>query len=1079
MKMRCILVIDDQQDNLTSVKAVIKSRIPDCIVETALSAKEGIDIAKEKQPDTILLDIFMPIMDGFETCKILKNDPSTSHIPIIMITAIKSDARSRAKAMDIGADAFVSKPIEPIELSAQIKAMLRIKLAEDNLRKENIDLELLVDERSKEIKKQKEKLNQIVYGNVIATFVIDNNHKVTHWNKACELITNVKEKDIIGTNNHSIVFYNEYRPIMADIVIYNNKEELLNNYYPDKYHKSKLIDNAFVAEDFFPNFNKKGTWLYFTAVPLYDGEEIVGAIETLQDISLDKENEFRLKESEEKYRNLVERANDGICIVQDNVLKYANSCLAKIWGGTVREIINKKFTDFIYGENLRNIVSLYNDRISGKEVPSIYETPLKHKLGHKIHAELSAGIIQYEGKPADLIVIRDVTERKIAETEIKRLSTAIEQSPTIIVITDLEGKIEYTNPKFLELTGYTKKEIITNKPNILKAGCHSDEFYFEIWSTISSGNVWHGEFCNKNKAGEIYWESASISPIKDKKGIITNYVKVAEDITEKKRAEQIHIMLYNISNAVLRTENLNELLVIIQKELNTIIDASNFYVALYDNKDDTLSFPYHKDSQDMFKKVSAANTLTKYVIETKKPLLANQEIKNRFVEEGKLIHVGSLSKIWLGVPLKIDDVILGAFAVQSYDDENAYTENDLQMLDFVSEQISIYLHRKKAVDDLILALEKANESDRLKTAFLQNISHEIRTPMNGIFGFASLLKDPTLTGEEQQSYIDVIMTSGKRMLGTLKDLMDISMLETEQVKVNHEIVNINDELRILHNLFVGETNPKKLDLLISTPLPDNMINILTDKSKFLAILTNLIKNAIKYSNKGSIDFGYEIDNEFIKFHVKDCGIGIPQNKHEVIFNRFEQADIEDVKVHEGSGLGLSISKGYVELLGGEIWLESEVDIGSQFYFTIPYNSVQIKSNTKEIYKHKKPDSQKSQSIKILIAEDEIFAEEYLKIILSDICPDPFIARNGQDAVDICRDNPNIDLILMDIKMPIKSGYDAIKEIREFNQDTYIIAQTAYALAGDFEKAIAVGSNDYISKPINSEKLKEKIKIAFQ
>lgn len=1071
-----ILIIDDQQDNLISLKAVINSRIPKCNVIMANSGKTGIQLAQKEQPDTILLDIFMPLMDGFEACGLLKNDELTKHIPIIMITAFKSDAESRAKAMESGADAFVSKPIDPLELSAQIKVMLRIKAAEDELRKEKDDLELKVKERSKELKKQKETLNQIIYGNTIPTLVIDSNHIVTHWNKACENLTGVSGEDIVGTQNHGKVFYKESRPLMADIVLEKNPEIKIKKYYKDNYQKSTLTKNAYQSEAFFPDLNNKERWLYFTAVPLFSGSTIIGAIETLQDITVNKNYELQLKESEEKYRNLVERANDGICIIQNEIVVYTNTYLLDLWGGSKEEVIGKPFNNFVHPDSIEQLLRNYRNRLSGIETPSIYETTLIHKSGRKVYAELSAGIIKYKGTPANLVIIRDISYRKKTDIEINRLSTAVEQSPTTTIITDINGLIEYANLKAVELTGYSQEEIIGKKSNILNSGFHSDEFYKELWETIERDKIWKGEFQNRKKDGELFWESASISPIHDDSGRITNYVKVAEDITEKKRAEQIQLVLYNISNAVLRTDSLELLIETIQNELASVIDTSNFYVALYDEKDDSLFFPFYSDKKDSFSRVSAKKTLTKYVIETKKPLLANLAVKKRFVEEGILEHVGSLSKVWLGVPLIIDGIVIGAFAVQSYDNETAYNKNDMQMLEFVSEQISISIHRKKAVDELMIALKKATESDRLKTAFLQNISHEIRTPMNGIFGFASLLKDPNLSGEEQQSYIDVIMISGKRMLGTLNDLMDISMLETDQVKVSHEHVNINKELQNLYDFFIGETVQKNLELVVNKPLADNKITIITDKSKLYAILSNLIKNSIKYSNDGRIEFGYELTNNFIQFYVLDNGIGIPKTKHEVIFNRFEQADIEDVKVHEGSGLGLSISRGYIELLGGKIWLESEVGVGSKFQFTIPYNPLIHDPTTETVSEISKPKTESQKTIKILIAEDEVYAEEYLNIVLNDICPNPLHAKDGAEAVKISKENPDIDLILMDIKMPIMNGFQAIKKIREFNKDVIIIAQTAYALAGDREKVLAVGSDDYISKPIKREELLEKINI---
>ena len=242
--------------------------------------------------------------------------------------------------------------------------------------------------------------------------------------------------------------------------------------------------------------------------------------------------------------------------------------------------------------------------------------------------------------------------------------------------------------------------------------------------------------------------------------------------------------------------------------------------------------------------------------------------------------------------------------------------------------------------DLIAAKEKAEESDRLKSAFLTNMSHEIRTPMNGILGFASLLKAPNLKGKQQQQYIDIIEKSGARMLNIINNIISISKIETGQIDVYIQELNINDKIKHIHTLLKPDTDEKKLQFIFHSALPTEEAVIRTDNEKVYTILTNLVKNAIKYSHKGTIEFGYALDDTItpseIQFYVKDAGIGIPENRQEAIFERFIQADIKDKMAYQGAGLGLSISKAYVERLGGRIWVESEVDKGSTFYFTLPY-----------------------------------------------------------------------------------------------------------------------------------------------
>jgi len=789
---------------------------------------------------------------------------------------------------------------------------------------------------------------------------------------------------------------------------------------------------------------------------------------------------------------------------------------------------------------------------------------------------------------------KEIKVRKKAEINLKKLSIAVEQSPSIITITDLKGNLEYVNPKFLETTGYSFEEVLEKKINFLKSGQHPLEFYQTLWKTIVAGNEFRCEMHNKKKDGSLFWESAIISPIKDQKGTIINYLKVAEDITQKraisialqkseqelqnaqeiakigsfnldlktnlavcsdtffaitelkkvnqqkfsewrklihpddiatndielkksiekgssyyhefriltkntktlkwvegigkinleqqtfkgvlqditvrKQAEQIQKTLYHISNAVIHSANLAGLITIIREELGAIIDTTNFYIALFNEESNTITLPFFTDEKDSFKEIPAGNTLTDYLIKSKKSLLAPKKQLKTLAENNKIILAGTLPEVWLGVPLIVDNKTIGVIALQSYTNKNAYTENDKELLEFVSEQIGLSIHRKKAMEDLRNALEKATQSDRLKTAFLHNMSHEIRTPMNGIIGFSELLKNSELTEDKQQKYIDIISKSSTRLLNTLNDLMDISKLETGQVLVHNSAININEELLNLYEFYNPEVEAKGMQLMLSVEKQNDKLIIQNDRPKLEAVLSNLIKNAIKYSHQGNIDIGYSIKNKDIEFFVSDTGIGIPKNRQKAIFERFIQADIEDTKVFEGAGLGLSISKSYVEMMHGKIWVDSEEDKGSTFYFSLP-----LKYEEKNIPKSKfisavKTEMHLSKKINILIAEDDDYAFQYLNIILDEMFNNIYRAKNGMEAVEICKKKPDLDVILMDIKMPVMNGYEATKSIRKFNKDVIIIAQTAYALMGNKERALAVGCNEYIYKPIKRIKL---------
>ncbi|MHB1106958.1 MAG: PAS domain S-box protein [Lutibacter sp.] len=393
---------------------------------------------------------------------------------------------------------------------------------------------------------------------------------------------------------------------------------------------------------------------------------------------------------------------------------------------------------------------------------------------------------------------QDISDRKSSEEQLRKLSMAVEQSPVSIFLTDTDGNIEYANPKVMEITGYTSEELIGKNPKIFSAGQTPKSVYKKLWKTITSGKAWYGEFHNKRKNGEFFWELASISPIFNKNGKITNYLAVKEDITDLK-----------------------------QKEADLII--SNEELAFQNNKIETLA------------------------------------------------------------------------------------------------------------KELLVAKERAEESDRLKSAFLANMSHEIRTPMNGILGFASLLQDPGLTGEKQQKYLKVIEKSGARMLNIINDIVNISKIESGLVNVHIEEIYINEQMETSYNFFKPEADVKGLQFSIKNMLPEKETIIKTDALKIYAILSSLLKNAIKYTDEGTIVYGYDNKGDCLEFYVKDTGIGIPKDRQEAIFERFIQADIYDKMAFQGAGLGLSIAKAYVELLGGKIWVESEEGKGSTFYFTISCN----------------------------------------------------------------------------------------------------------------------------------------------
>ena len=372
-------------------------------------------------------------------------------------------------------------------------------------------------------------------------------------------------------------------------------------------------------------------------------------------------------------------------------------------------------------------------------------------------------------------------------------------------------------------------------------------------------------------------------------------------------------------------------------------------------------------------------------------------------------------------------------------------------------------------NELTKAKKKAEESDKLKSAFLANMSHEIRTPMNAILGFGELLKKPGLSQNHRDKYINIIQAKGNQLLHIINDIIDFSRIEANYVTINPQPIQLNqlfDELMVTYNRVLDmERKSKSVKLSVHTSLDNNKSYILADGNRLKQILSNLLDNSIKFTFKGEIQTGYEL-TEFnkLQFYVKDTGIGIPKEKQSVIFERFRQVNDNENNFYGGTGLGLSIVKKLVELAGGKIWVKSESDHGSDFYFTMPFFPV-----IKEDHSNKSIQLDKNKidwnGKTILVAEDDDDNYFFLQEMLIDTGVTLIRARDGKETLDIALGYNGIDLILMDIKMPLINGYEATKQIRLVKKDIPIIVQTAYAMEEDRNKALNASCNDYISKPI--------------
>jgi signal transduction histidine kinase len=387
----------------------------------------------------------------------------------------------------------------------------------------------------------------------------------------------------------------------------------------------------------------------------------------------------------------------------------------------------------------------------------------------------------------------------------------------------------------------------------------------------------------------------------------------------------------------------------------------------------------------------------------------------------------------------------------------------------------LYLTIRFAKDHYIKQKRIAEENNKLKTQFLANISHEIRTPLNGINGFSQLLRSEDLDSEKRALFVDTIISNSNQLLNIIENIVDISKIESNQVEINNISFNLNELLHETFVLFNEIAKPKNIDLKFKQ---DVDIKIITDKIKLQQVLANLLNNALKFTDEGEIEFGYEIRKDYLLFYVKDTGIGIKKGSEKLIFERFRKDSFDKKRIYEGTGLGLSISKSFINLLNGNLWVENNETQGCTFFFTLPNieYSINDRNYNKQLIREQKERKELDlKGKKILIAEDEYSNYLYLFELLSDTNAKIFHATNGIEVLELTKDIFP-DCILMDVKMPELDGFEATKIIKSKYPAIPVIAQTAFAFKGDEEKALRIGCNDFIAKPIDQDILFEKLSV---
>ncbi|MFO7674572.1 MAG: PAS domain S-box protein [Lutibacter sp.] len=762
-----------------------------------------------------------------------------------------------------------------------------------------------------------------------------------------------------------------------------------------------------------------------------------------------------------------------------NVLEWNNSA-QRIFGYTSEEAKENNIKDLIIVPHL------------APEMKEIREQILTQKSGHKSTNEnitksgkiitcdwYNVALKDAKGKVIGIAsLVDDITERmnskKLLENSERKYRDIFEKAIDAVLILK-DGFFVDCNDAALKMFGLDKTTLFSIHPSKISPENQPDGassfIKAEDMLRIAMENGSNRYRCNQqNINGHVFPTEVTLTRINEGDDGFTIHV-VISDITERVKKEVLEDVLYNISKAALTINDFKEFSLFIRNELHKIIDTSNFYIALHNEETDMITTPVFVDDREFVEEFSAKNSLTGYVIKSKKPLILNQEAHQELIGKNMVSLIGQFAKIWIGVPLFIQEKCIGAIVVQSYEDENAYNKNDVQLLEFVADQISTTIQRKKVENELNNALVQAQESDRLKSAFLANMSHEIRTPMNGIIGFSELCLDPNISKDKQREYANIVIKSSKRLLSIVNDILDISKIEAGAVNLHLENVNLNkliDDLEIFYKPIAQENN---LILTCERGLENYKSCVETDKVKLNQVLTNLLSNAFKFTDTGSVTFGYELIENKLQFYVKDTGIGVDDNLRNKIFDRFSQGNLDLSKQHKGTGLGLAITKKIVELFNGEIWLNS-CENGTTIYFTIPYvkSKIPLISSVNE---EQKPSIQvKNKEITILVAEDEEYNMMYINELFSTTNFKIMEANNGKKALELAQNHSEIQLVLMDIKMPVMDGNEAMKEIKKLRPSLPIIALSAFAMESDKTIALALGFDAYLTKPLDRKLLFE-------
>ena len=861
---------------------------------------------------------------------------------------------------------------------------------------------------------------------------------------------------------------------------------------------------------------KDGSWKYIEWRSLTVGELIYAAA---RDISERIEFENALMASEERFALVIDATELGVWdwnVETDNV--YYSPQWKRQVGYEDYELKNdfKTWQDLLHTDDYDRMHKEVSDYLDNPTEYFVAEFRLRHKNGNYvwIHNKASAKkdgngrVVRFFGAHSD------ITNRKIAEIllkekneqieaqneEYKQLNEELYYAKEAIEKSEkkfrnlvesafdgiylIEGRsFTYVNPRFTEITEYSYEEITDKEFNFEKLLTQgSKKIVEERYNARKRGETTPSryEFQILTKNGEI--KDVEVSTVQIGKEGDVIIMGIMKDITNRRNMEreiahrsQLQTILTNLGASFINIQPQN-----IDREINEALavmgkfsQVDRAYIFSYNFEKDTMSNTYEWCSDDTKPEIDNLKDLPNSLV----PQWVNAH------KRGDVIHIPRVNELpdndnvraileeqgvksAITIPMVYQTECLGFVGFDSVKSEKDWRESEFSLLKLFADLLVNVQVKIRYQQSLKMAKEKAEESDRLKSAFLSNMSHEIRTPMNAICGFSNLLLNRSINDDEKEEFVQMINVNSQQLLSIINDIIDVSKIEAGQVTVANADFALNDLLKDIQLMFRQTVKLKGLELKVTFGLPNEQSKIISDELKIKQVLSNLIYNAIKFTKKGFIDVGYRLTEGFIELYVKDTGIGINSDHFDRIFERFQQVENASTESRTGTGLGLPICKAYIELLGGKIWLTSTLGEGSTFFFTIPF----IPSET-QVYHIERPenDGYNWVSKNILIAEDDTTNYMYLRELVSPTRATVFRAKNGKEVIDACT-SMHFDLILMDMKMPIMDGFEATKILRSKGNQLPIIAQTAYAFSEDKQKAIESGCNDYISKPIRQVEL---------